>query len=336
MTVDPGRVIALRATDRLLDDLAERSNDGTGAVATGFTPLDTVLSGGFQPEELVILGGRPGVGKTIALLQLARAAAAACRPVAVISFEHSPRAMIRRLIASEIASITDGQLGASHQSMIRKAVRDHSEGRMTRRDFLSTHPSIAEAVDRLHRDGPFLSLMRGDATRTDAAAIESLAATELDAEGLVIVDYLQKVPAPPTDAAGSSADTAPGEIASRLKDIALKHRAVVVAASAANDDGMSERRVRLSGLRGSAAIAHEADIAILMNDKFDIVSRNHSAFDTTLHDRYRSTVVFTIEKYRDGPAPVHVEFRKEFADFCFNPRGEFVGEQIIGDGLTSV
>jgi replicative DNA helicase len=325
---------ALRTADRLLDDLAARSVVPKGSLATGFSPLDMVLAGGFQPEELVILGGRPGVGKTVALLQFARAAASACRPVAIVSYEHSPQSMMRRLIAAEIASVAQGTVGPSHMAVIRRAVRDHAEGRIDRREFMGTHPCVGEAMDRLHRDGPFLSLMRGDANRTDAAAIEAMTEVELGSEGVVVVDYLQKVPIP-TAIAGQG-DSRVGEVASLLKDIAMKHRSVIVAASAANDAGMAERRLRMWGLRGSAALAHEADVAILMNDKFDIVSRNHSAFDTTLLDRYRSSVVFTIEKYRDGPAPVHLEFDKEFADFRFDPDGDFVGEQIIGDGLTSV
>lgn len=90
----------------------------------------------------------------------------------------------------------------------------------------------------------------------------------------------------------------------------------------------------MSGLRGSSEIAHEADVAILMNDKVDIVSNRHGAYDLTLLEQYKTKVVFTIEKHRDGPAPVHLEFGKEFADFRFESPGRFVSEHIIGDGLT--
>jgi hypothetical protein len=48
---------------------------------------------------------------------------------------------------------------------------------------------------------------------------------------------------------------------------------------------------------------------------------------------YRQWVVFSIEKNRDGPALVDLEFRKDFANFRFESHGSFVAEQLVDDVL---
>ena len=69
---------------------------------SGFHPLDTFLSGGFLPQDMVILGGKPGTGKTIAMLQWARGIAISGHNAAVISYDHGERSMLGRLLALEL------------------------------------------------------------------------------------------------------------------------------------------------------------------------------------------------------------------------------------------
>ena len=317
--------------DRLLDQLAVGTAESVDPIGTGWDPLDAVLEGGLRPEDLVILGGKPGVGKTIALLQWARAAAEACRPVAYVSFEHSPNSLLRRLLVSEIATIAGERLDPSTMIDIRRAVRRYMEGGLPLAALRASHPVVDEAHDRLRTDGPFLSLERGNAVDTDLEAIKALVESKLGHGGVLIVDYLQKVPSRDGryDADGKVVATT-----SRLKEMALAHGVVVVAASAANDSGLAGRRVRLDGLRGGSGLAHEADVALLMNDKVDAVSRMHGAFDLTLLTRYAAQMLFTIEKNRDGVSPLHLQFDKDFANFRFIPSGSFVSERIVGDGLV--
>jgi replicative DNA helicase len=70
--------------------LADTTGPGSGArggpLATGFTPLDTVLQGGLRPGTLTVLAGKPGRGKTITALQWARHIAASGTPVVFACF----------------------------------------------------------------------------------------------------------------------------------------------------------------------------------------------------------------------------------------------------------
>ena len=62
--------------------------------------------------------------------------------------------------------------------------------------------------------------------------------------------------------------------------------------------------MRLQHLRGSTALAHEADVVITLNEKWTAVSKSHLAFDAIRAKTYRQFVVFSVEKNRAGPARV--------------------------------
>ena len=72
---------------------------------SGFGALDVVLAGGFRSGELVLLGARPGLGKTTFALQVARNLAASGYSVVYFSFEHDSHSLLERLIVMEAAEI---------------------------------------------------------------------------------------------------------------------------------------------------------------------------------------------------------------------------------------
>src|SRR5450756_2848957 len=75
----------------------------------------------------------------------------------------------------------------------------------------------------------------------------------------------------------------------------------VLALVAVDKSGLEAgKRVRLRDLRGSSALAHEADVALIMNDKFDVVARHHLMYNLVNAETYREWVVFSIEKNRNG------------------------------------
>ena len=149
------------------------------------------------------------------------------------------------------------------------------------------------------------------------------------AGAVLLIDYLQKVP---TGVAVEEPERVT-RVAGGLKELALESDVAVVAAVAADRDGLVARRLRLQHLRGSTALAHEADVVVTLNEKWSAVSKAHLAYDATRARTYRQWVVFSIEKNRDGPAGVDVEFRKDFANFRFEPQGRFVAEQLVDDVL---
>lgn len=77
----------------------------TSPIATGFDLIDRVLEGGIHPHDLVLLGGSPGVGKTVAALQMARHVAHHGKTAIYVSYEHDHRTMLGRLLAVELADL---------------------------------------------------------------------------------------------------------------------------------------------------------------------------------------------------------------------------------------
>ncbi|MFA5787823.1 MAG: DnaB-like helicase C-terminal domain-containing protein, partial [Actinomycetota bacterium] len=76
-------------------------------IPTGFEPLDRVLGGGLRPGELTLVGGIPGVGKTIATLQWARNIASQGRTTIFACYEHEEVDLLVRLLALEMGEISD-------------------------------------------------------------------------------------------------------------------------------------------------------------------------------------------------------------------------------------
>ncbi|MDQ3972925.1 MAG: helicase DnaB, partial [Actinomycetota bacterium] len=77
----------------------------------------------------------------------------------------------------------------------------------------------------------------------------------------------------------------------------------------------------------------ESDVIILLNDKFQVVSKVHLAYDPVRAETFRRYAVFTIEKNRGGPALLDLEFRKDFASFRFDPLGGYVAERLVDERL---
>jgi len=86
-------------------------------------------------------------------------------------------------------------------------------------------------------------------------------------------------------------------------------------------------------LRGSSALDYESDIAIIMNNKYQILAKDHVAFNPYNAKQFRNWVVFTIEKNRAGRAMMDIEFELHAQNFAFNPRGQKVQQQLIDDKL---
>ena len=108
----------------------------------------------------------------------------------------------------------------------------------------------------------------------------------------------------------------------------------VVAVAAADKTGLRARRLRLHHLRGSASLAHEADVAILMNEKAVSVSKSHLAFDPVRAEQFKRWVVLSVEKNREGAPDMNLEFRKDLANYRFDPEGGFVAEALVDSVLV--
>ena len=317
----------LAATDR-------RLGAGVAAAArvtpTGFHPLDTYLGGGLRAGELSLLGGPQGLGKTTMVLQMLRNVVASGGTGLYFSFEHDSVTVLERIVGIEAAARHG--VDAVPLRRVREAMEnlDGHDGDLANR--LANTPGGAEAVDAVSAYASRMFIHRASGGATDLQTIRNLVDEVIRTTGmapLVVVDYLQKVPV--LDRPLSEEDRIT-TVAQGLKDLALEMDVPVLAVVASDKEGIaSGRRMRVHHLRGAAVLAYEADVVLVINDKYDVVARHHLVFDVGNAERYRNFVVVSIEKNRTGIDRIDLEFRKRFEQGRFETEGAPVSEQLVDE-----
>jgi replicative DNA helicase len=321
----------LRSLSEVLVETDEKLRLGQTAGArvwpTGFDALDVALSGGFRSGELVLLGGPQGLGKTAMALQMLRNSVAANRSAVLFSYEHDAHGILERLIAIEAGAI------AGTDAIGLAKIRAGFEARHSRatsvRERFADATGGAEAVEALEGYGDRLRVHTSSGMHTTLEEIRAVVTQVVEADGrppLVLVDYLQKVPVP-----GSlTEDERISVVVARLKDMALELGVPIVAIVAADKSSLvAGRRMRVNDLRGSSALAYEADVVLILNDKYDIVAKHHLVYHLGNAERFRHWVVMSIEKNRNGADHLELEFQKRFDQGRFEPEGRVVEEQLI-------
>lgn len=302
-------------------------------VETGFDPLDDVLGRGVRPGDLVVVGGKPGVGKTIAALQWARHMASLGTACVFACYEHDEATLLARMLTADLAeaAAAAGCDDRVRLEGLRRALRAVAAGDVGLQTVLGWDPLLAEAEDRFATAADRLALVSASGTRTGVAELHAAVERHGTGRSVLFVDYVQKIPPPPATAhVGDSARVR--LVTDELKELALARGVAVVALAATGRAGLEARRVQLNHVRGAEALAYEADVALVLNAKFDIVARAHLAYDTTRAASFRSRTVFTVEKNRHGAADIDLEFRKDFANYRFDPRGTYVAERLWAPG----
>jgi replicative DNA helicase len=281
-TTKPLKELLAQALDNL-EALFERHEAITG-VPTGYRDLDERLSG-LQPSNLVIVGARPGMGKTSFALGLAAHAAVERRiPALVFSLEMSHLELTQRMLCAE-ARVDSTRM---------------RNGRLLESDW----PKISQAIGRLGEaplyidDNPNLTVMDIRAKARRLASRTGL--------GLVVVDYLQLM------SGRSSAENRQVEVAeiSRgLKILARELDVPVVALSqlSRNLETRADKRPVLADLRESGSLEQDADVVLFLYR--DELYNSESA------DRGIAEVI--VAKHRNGPTGVtQLAFLDHFARFA--------------------
>ena len=147
---------------------------------------------------------------------------------------------------------------------------------------------------------------------------------------VVFIDYMQKVPVIPDAATETEKVTF---VVQGLKDLALAYDVPMVSINAADKDGLKAARLRNHHLRGSSAINYEADIILILNEKYHIVAKVNIEFNPYQAQRFRDWVIVSVEKNRGGQDNVDLEFEKHFEYSCFDPNGRQVQEKLIEERL---
>lgn len=306
---------------------------GTGVIETpiptGFSPLDEHLGGGLRPGELTLLCGVPGLGKTLLALQVARNVAKAGGRSVVVSYEHDEGQVLERLIALEaglLAGLDPVDVDdAVRLDDVRKCLQ--ADGRPTGLEQRNASRLWTAALDGIASYGGRLQVLCGSGRVNDLARLRELA--ETSSGRVMVVDYLQKVAAPES---ARTEEERTAAVAEGLKDLALETGTAVLAVVATDKHGF-EGRTRLKHLRGSTALAYEADVVLVLNDKHDIVARHHLMYGAVGTERFRDFVVCSIEKNRGGVDGLDLEFRKHFAQARFDPAGGHVAEHLVDDRI---
>ena len=230
----------IKSSFKTIERLYEKRQLITG-VPTGFTKLDELTSG-LQPSDLIIVAGRPSMGKTAFALNIAQhAAIQGGTPSAIFSLEMAKEQLALRMLCSE-AKVDAHRL---------------------RGGFLSESdwPKLTRAAGSLSEAPIFIDDTAG------ISALEMRAkARRMKAEhnlGLVVVDYLQLMRG---RASSDNREQEISDISRSLKALAKELRVPVVALSQLNRrvEERGDKRPQLSDLRESGAIEQDADVIIFL------------------------------------------------------------------------
>ena len=274
----------------------------TSGIATGFTKLDHMTSG-LQPSDLVIIAGRPSMGKTALALDIAvNAACKAKETVAIFSIEMSAEQLVQRMVCAAAR--------ANAHRLRTGYFQDEEWNR------------LAKASSDLW-DAP---IYIDDTTDITALGMRAKC-RRLKAEhglGLVVVDYLQLMRSR-KDMDNRQQEIS--EIVRSLKGLARELKVPVVAMSQLSraPERREDRRPMLSDLRESGSIEAEADLVALLfrpdyyvvkevDDTESVRGKDGVGFDP--EERNIETTEIIIAKHRNGPTgTVKLGFVREFAAF---------------------
>ena len=293
----------------ILDKFLEESSAVGGAlergvapIPSGFTVVDQIL-GGLHRSDLIVVAGRPAMGKSSLAMSIVRSAAGFGATAAVFSLEMSRDQLVLRLLAGETGVDSHllrlGMYSEANERRVVDAVGALSDLPVYIDDNpLSTVVDVRSKSRRLHME-------RG-----------------LD---MIVVDYLQLI----ESANGRNQNRVQeiGEITRSLKALARDLNVPVVAVSQLSRavEMRQSHRPQLSDLRESGSIEQDADVVMFIYRDDKYISEEE--WDQRHPDRPypRNIAEIMVAKHRHGPTgTVHLYFRDKLAQFADLPVGEGV------------
>ena len=272
----------IKGSIEMIDGLYQRKENVTG-IPTGFHEID-IMTAGMQPSDLIILAGRPSMGKSALATCIAEHASVVEKiPVAFFSLEMSKEMLVQRLLCS-------------HARVNAHKVRT---GFLSQSDW----PRLTSAAGRLSAaplfidDTPACSALE---IRAKARRLKSMHDIQL-----IVIDYLQLMRGA---ARSENRQQEISEISRSLKALARELRVPLIAISQLSRavEQRSDHRPQLSDLRESGAIEQDADVvALLLREEY---------YAPTEENRGLSEII--IAKQRNGPTgSVTLAFLSEYTRF---------------------
>jgi replicative DNA helicase len=269
-----------------IDMLYARDNpDEVTGIATGFVDLDKKTSG-LQPGDLIIVAGRPSMGKTAFSLNIAEHVAVEGKlPVAVFSMEMGGAQLVMRML---------GSVGRLDQHVLKTGkLQDEHWGRLN------------EAVIKLSDAPMFIDETAGLTALELRARARRLARQFNGRLGLIVIDYLQLM-----ESSGRTDNRAAalGEISRSLKSLAKELQVPIIALSqlSRSVEQRTDKRPMMSDLRESGAIEQDADLIMFMyRDEY-----------YNPESQMKGLAECIIGKHRNGPVgKIHLTWMGQFTKF---------------------
>lgn len=270
--------------DALLDDLERLDENGQSVtgLSTGITKLDK-MTGGFQPSNLILIAGRPGMGKSSLGLQIATHAAKQWYSCLYFSLEMPGKQLIRRMVSAE--SGIDNEL-------IKRGPLLPDQRR-----------AIVEAANKVATWPVHIDDRSRSIEEIRAKAIIHHARHNT---GLIVVDYLQRVQS--DSGRRNNRDDELGQVSRILKGMAMELNIPIIAISSLNRqcELRHDKRPMLSDLRESGSLEYDADdVMFLYRDE---------VYNT--NTEFPGVAEINIAKQRDGKTgPIMVFFKKQLTTF---------------------
>lgn len=277
--------VLLPLTMEKIDEM-QKAKGGVTGLATGFNAFDKKTTG-LQPSDLIIVAGRPSMGKTTFAMNIAEHVACSenSKPVLIFSMEMPADGLILRSLSS---------LARVDQSAIRSGqMKDEDWARV-----LSTF-SILKEQGKMYIDDS------GNLSPSEVRSRARRVHRENDGISLIVIDYLQLMHVP---GSGENRTLEVSEISRSLKALAKELECPVIALSQLNRslENRSDRRPVMADLRESGAIEQDADlIAFIYRD--EVYNEN---------TENKGVAEIIIGKQRNGPiGKVFLTFQGKYTRF---------------------
>lgn len=271
-----------------------------GSIGTGLSGLNDLLSGGLEPQRMLVLLGAPGGGKTTLANQIAVHVADSGRPVLYVTSEDIPYNLLSKTIAR--------QARVNYKAVL-KGYQDEPE-------------TIGRAIDTYRASLAGERLHYYDVTRGvfDLAQLAETARVHFEkykeaGEGIIIFDYLQKLAKlQPLYRAGTiDKITAVSNLSTEMRDIAVTLDCTVLALASQNRaSGYKADDNSLSSAKESGDIEYAADVLMTLGDDKDRNPTNSFLLPRVLRidkNRQGETGILKLEWY--GALQEFTEYDKE-------------------------